>query len=322
MEINGDGARAENQTRTNPYFEVLASGNFSPEKVSVAVEPYPKLSDELQKEVDDEWDKRNKDRVEKGEKTFKNDPQFILHENPNIQNDTLDMRLYIGGFKLFIAAQNKEIADKLPVKPGSLGTNIVLETADNHLMIIQRDINAPTKPGAMSVAGGYADFDKDLEENGERWNPFKTVKRELKEEAGVEEGDLNDVSSLGILYNKTVNNPTFAFLGRSNLTSDEIRSKNGTQEVDSDDNVKLRFIPNTQGEIEKMILWHAFSPSPSGAGTLALYGKGKFGDEWFDRIQERLSYRERRLYGKLKDLPEDQVKSFESRATERLLRQK
>ena len=183
MEVS-ESIQAENEPKANPYFEVLTSGNFSSEKVSVAVEPYPKLSDELQKEVDDEWEKRNKEQVGERRKPFRDDPQFILHEKPNIQAGALDMSLYIGGFKLFIAAQNKEIADKLPIKPGSLGTNIVLETADNHLMIIQRDINAPTKPGAMSVAGGYADFDKDLEENGERWNPFKTVKRELKEEAG------------------------------------------------------------------------------------------------------------------------------------------
>lgn len=313
---------AENEPKTNPYFEVLASGRFLPENVKIAIEPYPTLPDELQKEVDDEWDRRNQEQVAKGGRVFRDNPQFVLQKNPIIQDESLDMKLYLSSFKGFIASQKKEIGEKMPAASGSIGTNVLLETQDGKLMVIQRDIHAATKPGAMSVIGGYADFDSDLQGNGERWDPFETIKRELNEEAGVHAGELLDLVSLGVIQNKTVNNPTFVFYGKAALTSEEIKEKNILRGLNPDEDIQLRFIPNSQKEIERMILWWAFSPSPSGAGTLALYGKEKFGDEWFENIQNRLTYRENRLYGELKELPEDRVKRFENRATKRLLRQK
>lgn len=304
----------------NPFFDVYVSGSFSPENVEIEQGDVPFTGDE-KGIVDTEWDKINTQRVSEGKNPYRDEPQIAMATQPMVEDNKLKLKVYPSSFKYSVVIKNPEIASQLPDFKGNMGTNIVVRTEDGKLMVIQRDPDALIKPGAMSVPGGFPDTDKDLDDG--IWNPFLTIERETREETGIEKEELGGLTVSGVVINKQSAGPGIMFYGSTRLTSEEIKVRNGLSEDEKkEEDIKIRFIDDDKTEIERAILWWAFSPSPSGASALALYGKNKFGDEWFDHLQKRLSYRNDRLYSKLTDLPADQLKRFEGKPVERLLRKK
>jgi len=98
------------------------------------------------------------------------------------------------------------------------------------------------------------------------------------------------------------------FFAETALTAAEIEKRTTDKEI----NVKI--LPDTKEDLEHAILWWAFSPSPSGASALALYGKQKYGDEWFNWINERLTRRDI-VYT---SMDEQQLAKLNKRAADRL----
>ena len=292
----------------NPYFEIMVSGRFSQDQVKVRMDSHVDLPKELSEKIEDDWTKRNVTRIAKGQKPMDSDPKYIFTKKPEAEGKTLMLEVSQSGFKEFMATRDVEIRKQFPQHVADIiGTNVLIKTSDNKLMIVQRGLDAATKPGAMSVIGGYADPGIDSGEDG-TWSPFKTVSRELKEEAAVDNDEINNLSISGVVYNKNANNPSVVFTAETKLTSDEIRKRKGEEVI-------VKFIEDDQKEIEKAVLWWAFSPSPTGAATLALYGRDKFGDEWFSYVNQRITQRHKRLY---QHLNQDQEKQLEKRSANRL----
>lgn len=237
-------------------------------------------------------------------------PQLTF-KSVSVEKGILTMRVSPSNYKDHIAMQEKEARNRFPeFASETIGTNILIRTADEKLMIVQRGLDVATKPGAMSIIGGQPHLDVDLDEHG-NWAPFKTAVRELGEEGAIHKGEFGPVVMSGIIYNKAAHNPSVIFYAETTLSADEIR----TRREQTDEEVAARFIPDDKREIEKAILYWASSPSPSGASALALYGKEKFGEEWFDQINGRIKYRDQKFYSKLSP---DQLKSIDEKAARRL----
>ena len=111
-------------------------------------------------------------------------------------------------FKHFIATNTNEYKrifgiDRV-IKPVSVGTMIV--TLDNY-WIIGRRSGTYDYEGAYNLVSGYMDPDKDII----NFQPaaFSAIKRELTEEVGVLNDDIDDVICLGYSNN---NQPYLPFL--------------------------------------------------------------------------------------------------------------
>ena len=292
---------------SNPYFDILASGKFGEGDISARLSLNTTKPKELIEETESIWEETNSKRVSEGKTPLKAEPQLSL-KGVNVVDGKLNIELASSSYKDHIAMQNKDLrARYAEYAPRVLGTNVLVKTADGQLIVAQRGLDAATKPGALSVPGGQPNFSTDLR-GEDNWDPFATVKRELTEEAGIETNELTDIKASGIIYNKAANNPSMIFFAETNLSADQIRSRATDREIN------IKFIPDTKEDIEHAILWWAFSPSKSGASALALYGREKFGEEWFRWINERLEKREE----KYKTLDSEQLAKLNKRASERI----
>lgn len=307
-DIKGLAVESKEDKTENPYFDILASGSFGEGQIKIIQNPQEQYPQEIAEAIEAVWELRNKARLEKGQKPMTATPQLKLKAVAT-NDGNLVMELTEGTYKDHIARQDKVFRERFKdFDPKIIGTNIVVRTADNRLMIVQRGLDAATKPGAMSVVGGQWDILKDCHEDG-TWDPFKTITRELEEEAGIKREEIDKLQATGIIYNKAASNPSMIFYADTTLKEDQIRERVGDGEV------LVKFIPDDEKEIEHSILWWASSPSPSGASALALYGKEKFGQEWFSRINQRIQERHERFYS---NLAPDQLKQIDLKAARRL----
>lgn len=298
----------ELKVNNNPYFDILASGRFGVGQINVTQNLQEEYPQELKEAIEAVWSSRNQARAQAGHPLLEATPQLKL-KSVATEDGNLVIELSEGTYKDHIAWQDKAFKEKFKdFDPKIIGTNIVVKTADDQLMIVQRGLGAATKPGAMSVVGGQWDITKDCDEKGS-WDPFRTITRELEEETGIKRDEIDNLTATGIIYNKAANNPSMIFCAESSLNADQIRERIGDGEV------LVKFIPDEEKDVEHSILWWTSSPSPSGASALALYGRDKFGEEWFDKVNQRINYRHARLYS---NLTSDQLKQVDSKAARRL----
>ena len=176
---------AENQP-SNPYFEVLASGNFSKEQVNAKLVPPPHKPVELVTETERVWEEKNKQRIENGKPPMTDNSQLAI-KTVTVIDGQLEIDTYPAKYSDLIAMQDASVKARFgEYAPQILGTNVLTKTADGKLIIAQRGFNVATKPGAMSAPGGYPNLSTDLSAE-DAWAPFSTVGRELKEETRINE---------------------------------------------------------------------------------------------------------------------------------------
>lgn len=304
------GADIQKTFEKNPYFEVMAYGQFNPDQVKVENGNAPIISEALQELIDKDWNARNAKRQQLKQLVLESESKFIFCESPHIEDGKLKLAVALSDFKNFLATRSDQIRRKFPeLVADIIGTNIILKTSDNKILVVQRSLEAATKPGALSVVGGYADPETDVDSQG-IWAPFKTVTRELQEETGVSAGEVSNMAILGIIDNLASNNPSVIFLAETKLSSSDVKKRKGEEVI-------VKFIADDQKEIEKAIFWWAFSPSPTGSAALALLGRQEFGEQWFNFVNQRIVQRHQRLYSKLSA---EGGKKLESRSANRLSR--
>lgn len=294
----------------NPYFEIITLGHFVEGQISVKQNPPDKYSKEQDEAIERVWDETNAARLEKNLKELRETPQ-LKFKSASIEDEVLQLEVTDGTYKDHAAVQNEDFRELFPdFDPKIIGTNIVVRTSDNRLMIVQRGLDSATKPGAMSVVGGQWDITKDCDEKGV-WDPFKTITRELEEETGIKRDEIDNLAVTGIIHNKTANNPSLIFYADSILSSEEIKQRVGDGEV------TVKFIDDEKKKIESAILWWASSPSPSGSSALSIYGREKFGQEWLDWINRRINRRYSKIYSILSP---EQLTSIDNKAARALSR--
>ncbi|MDP2736771.1 MAG: NUDIX hydrolase [bacterium] len=103
----------------------------------------------------------------------------------------------------------------------------LIVTVDNNIFLTKR---SPQRVGTYKeswhVPAGYIDVsDKDM---AGRLSPFVTARREIQEEVGLAEDQIDDVICLGIARDQSCGNNEFLFVARTGLRSDEIVDKNTT----------------------------------------------------------------------------------------------
>lgn len=98
-------------------------------------------------------------------------------------------------------------------------------TADNNILLTKRN---PQRVGtyreSWHLPAGYMD-NSDKNKSGEL-NPFVTVRREIQEEVGLTEEQIDDLVCLGVARDENCGNNEFLFVARTGLRSDEIVDKN------------------------------------------------------------------------------------------------
>ncbi len=262
-------------------FSVLAEGPFNPKDIWVSpTNKTIKHSSELDDYIENNWQNYIKD---KPTKAFNN--SMLLFTDAFSLGRYLILETGLTDFKERVATQKKEILQKYGMEAVSvtLGVGVLSITADNKVVVAQRLTYHPRKKGGLHNIGGIVDQKKDITSGSP--DLIKALAREMEEETGIINEEFQLTSCLGLIQSTETYACDLLFLAKTFLTAEEIKMRKNDQEL------ALRFIPNTPEDIGYTLLRNLKTASGPCIALLYLYGKQTFGKDWADFVKERFARR-------------------------------
>jgi 8-oxo-dGTP pyrophosphatase MutT (NUDIX family) len=130
--------------------------------------------------------------------------------------------------------------------------------------------------GRYHVIGGF--FERGLDPI----DPFAAMRREIREETGIQSTDIRDQYCLGIVYDVATPHPEMCFLTRLDISLKEVQ----TRKPEDDEIVQLQILQVNAASLREFILTHHGNISATGEPNLLLYGKWKFGEQWYEDVMK------------------------------------
>jgi len=157
----------------------------------------------------------------------------------------------------------------------------VVETSDGSILLDKRQ-GVDVYVGRYHVIGGF--FERHLDQVGSLPDPFGAVRREIREETGIQSDDIRDQYCLGVVYDLQMPHGEMCFLTRLHIPLDEVLRR-----VPEEHEIK-QLIPLhvTVDSLRKFVLKHHGNISATGEPNLLMYGGWKFGGPWFEEVSALL----------------------------------
>lgn len=297
-----------------PFFEIPVSDHFSKGEVQIIdSEQNFKVDDKFEQRVDEIWQERKK-QIEAAGGHLEDRPKLVVLNN-TIESGKLCLTLGHSSYKYYVGSIDPTLRFEIGPEhlPKFLGAAALLETSDNYLVLDERSQSVFQYNGWLSVFAGSTEL-SDIDANGVI-DPFTTAIREVEEETGVEDMEISDIQCLGYTTDKFTDSEAMLFHIKTTLTKVELEDFQRNKKLDEGKSV---FVPADADEIRKKILEFSKVFVSDGASVLTLFGRDKFGQEWFNNVIERLN-RRGNIYNSLTD---KQRKTLEDRLILRLARNK
>jgi 8-oxo-dGTP pyrophosphatase MutT (NUDIX family) len=249
-------------------YEVLAVGPFLPKQIAIqyesrAIEFSPSMLDFIERE----WESKIK--------MYPGMYNGLLYhlDKYEVQRNSIELHLSDTNYKEYIGTRNSlfqlKYGDKWLSKPLSVG--MVLVTADEQCVIGVRGGSVDSYHGKYATVAGYMDRGGDITYGLP--DPHATVIRELFEETGVIDSEINKTVCLGFTGRKQT---LAAFLVQLNISSLEL-SKKTPQDIEF---VRFQYIKKLPDALLHFISSNeARIPTYTGA-NLILLGMNEFGVDW------------------------------------------
>lgn len=267
-------------------FEILAQGLYRPEQLIITYDPtltMPKTP-EIAAWMDELWEQKL--ALARANKTLLfESPLFRLIEVSTQPDGTLHLLLGDTTYKEYVTTRESAFASKHPRSElgNALSVCSVVETSDGHILLDKRE-GVDVYVGRYHVIGGFFERGLDMTEAVEQPDPFSAIRREIREETGVQPEDITVQYCLGTVYDVATPHGELCFLTQLHITLDEVR-----QREPEDREIKhLHSLYVTAASLHDFIAQHHGNISATGEPNLLLYGKLKFGNEWFERIMTQI----------------------------------
>ncbi len=279
-------------------FEILARGLYGPEQVVITYDPVLKMpvDDVIQSWMDDLWQRKLAIAREKGVRLF-DAPLFRLvgvetgvegwEQGERLQGRQglpSPVHLVLGdtSYKEFVTTREPEFfrGRRREELSNALGVCSVVETSDGYILLDRRQ-GVDVYAGYYHVIGGFFERGLDM---GEQPDPFAAMRREIREETGIQAGDIREQFCLGVVYDLATPHGELCFLTELNTGLAEVRRR-----VPEDDEVKeLLALAATSEGLRDFVLSHHGNISATGEPNLLMYGAVRFGQEWFEEVMGRI----------------------------------
>jgi len=169
----------------------------------------------------------------------------------------------------------------------------VVETTDGHILLDKRQ-GVDVYAGRYHVIGGFFERDLDTSITNETSetseasetnpDPFAAIRREIREETGIQATDIAEQYCLGVVYDLATPHAELCFLTRLNIPLHEVR-----QRVPEEDEIKQLLSLHATGEsLRDFILTNHGNISATGEPNLLIYGAVRFGEKWFEGLMRCL----------------------------------
>src|SRR5579875_569921 len=137
--------------------------------------------------------------------------------------------------------------------------------------------------GRYHVIGGFFERDRDM---GARPDAFGAMRREIREETGIQTVDIREQYCLGLVYDLALPHAEFCLVTRLRIPLDDVLHQRTPED---DEIVQLHTLPVSGESLRGFVLAQHGNISTTGEANLLLYGGWKFGDGWFEEIMRSLS---------------------------------
>lgn len=166
---------------------------------------------------------------------------------------------------------------------------------DEYLIYTVRTTLPESYPGYLHVVGGML-----ARPEWDMANPTRGWVKELSEEAGILQGEVDVMGSLGLVMDRHWPHPEVTHRARLNVPLDEIFECNEVELIPrrpTDKEVTLRCIPWRPETVQGLITATKIPGGdqdlrpwvPTGLANLLLAGRVDFGQEWFDKVLKEYS---------------------------------
>ncbi len=158
----------------------------------------------------------------------------------------------------------------------AVGISAVVIAADGNLLLGRRSEKVACMPRCVHTFGGALEAD-DHQNNG-TVDGFAAIRRELQEELGLKWGDFRQLVCLGMIRDATFRQPELIFRADVSLSSEQL----GRQLHHDEHNEHLQAVTCPDDADSLMAFLDSDEPiSAIGLGSICLYGRSRFGEEWY-----------------------------------------
>jgi 8-oxo-dGTP pyrophosphatase MutT (NUDIX family) len=266
-------------------FEILAHGFFRPEQLVISYDPTLRLSvtEETQAWMDEVWQQKLTWARETGTRLF-DAPLFRFISASMEPDGTLRLVVSDTSYKEYVTTRMPEFARKhgRDELGNALSVCSVVETSDNYILLDRRQ-GVDVYVGRYHVIGGFFERNLDMR-GGTSPDPFAAMRREIREETGIQADDISESYCLGVVYDLNMPHGEVCFLHRLHIPLSVVQ----TREPEDDEITQLVPLQVTAESLRDFILEHHGNISATGEPNLLMYGGWKFGRRWFDEVLRQI----------------------------------
>ncbi len=259
-------------------FEIVARGLYHPEQLAIDYDPLQcmPVTTEIQAWMDDLWQRKLAQAHEQNRRLF--DTPLFRFISANTQMDG-SLHLVIGdtSYKEYVTTRTPDFAQKHARE--NLGNPLavcsVVETSDKYILLDKRQ-GVDVYVGRYHVIGGFFERDLDMDTQPD---PFAAIRREIREETGIQASDIKEQYCLGVVYDLSTPHGEMCFLTRLTISLHDVLHDRTPEE---DEIKQIHSLRATSESLQEFIVTNHGNISATGEPNLLLYGGEKFGKEWFD----------------------------------------
>ncbi len=267
-------------------FEILARGLYRPDQLTITYDPALRMpiTPALQEWMDATWQAKLILAREQGFPLY--DGQlFRLVSVTAASNGSLQLVLGDTSYKEYMTTREPVFAQNHSRQ--ELGNGIavcsVVETNDGYILYERRQ-KVAVHSGRFHVIAGFFERNHDIDRQG-RPDPFAAIRREIREETGIQADDIVEQYCLGSVYDLSSPHAELCFLTRLNISLAEVRARTPEdQEIQ-----QLLALPVTPENLREFILNNHGNISTTGESNFLMYGGLRFGEEWWEEVMRKIS---------------------------------
>ena len=262
-------------------FEILARGLFRLDQLIITYNPALKMptSPAIERWMDTLWAQKLAAARERGVPLF-DAPLYRFVDVEARAGGTLHVTLGDTAYKEYVTTRDPEFSTgKQRQELGNaLAVCSVVETSDGYILLDKRH-GVDVYVGRYHVIGGFFERELDSLENGQP-DPFGAMRREIREETGIQPADIVEQYCLGLVYDLATPHAELCFLTRLSISLSEVK----TRVPEENEIQQLKALYITEQSLHDFIRQNHGNISATGEPNLQLYGELLFGQQWLHSL--------------------------------------
>src|SRR5579884_1526693 len=264
-------------------FEILARGLFRADQLDIHYDPTLTMpyTPAIREWMEALWQEKLLQARQRNVPLY-DAPLFRYVEVTVTEQQVLKLVLGDTGYKEYVTTREPEFASQHTREElgNALSVCSVVETSDGHILLDKRQ-GVDVYNGRYHVIGGFFERERDM---ATRPDPFQAIRREIREETGIQAADIQEQCCLGVVYDVATPHGEICFLTHLNIPLAEVQKRT----PEENEIKQLLFLRVTPESLRDFVLKNHGNISATGEPNLLMYGGMRFGEEWLEKMMDQL----------------------------------